>query len=381
MTIATITESAASWAARSRQRSLALARDLAPTLGFVVAVVALWVLFRRLRESSLDEAVAPLHELADMAWGDFWAQLMHVLLMLAIIEPVRRLGPDSGMRRVMVLVAAVALAAAAAAASRILYLVAFDDYSLDELWPYGFRGMFLRYGLLAALLVPAGEFYRAQVRSLEAMRAAEADRATLEQQTLQARLKTLEAQIEPHFLFNTLANVRRLYETDAAAGERMLDRLTHYLQIALPSMRDEHSTLAREAELLEAYFELQQVRMGRRLTYSVDIAPALRQFEVPPMMLLTLVENSIKHGLAPQREGGRVEVGARLEGGKLRLEVADTGRGFGDDTAGGGTGLANIRARLAAMFGSAAEFTLAAREPHGLLATIRLPALAGTTPP
>jgi len=94
------------------------------------------------------------------------------------------------------------------------------------------------------------------------------------------------------------------------------------------------------------------------------------------MMLLTLVENSIKHGLAPQREGGRVDVGARLQGGELTLEVSDTGRGFGGDTAGGGTGLANIRARLAAMFGHAAEFTLAARQPRGLRATIRMPAQA-----
>jgi sensor histidine kinase YesM len=235
--------------------------------------------------------------------------------------------------------------------------------------------MFVRFALVAGLLVTVGEFHRAEVRSLEALQRADAERARLEQQTLQARLKTLEAQVEPHFLFNTLANLRRLYETDPEAGEAMMERLMRYLQTALPSMRDERSTLAREAQLIEAYLELQQVRMGRRLAYGIDIAPALRPLQVPPMMLLTLVENAIKHGLAPQREGGRVDVRARLDGPQLRLEVADTGRGFGGGTSGGGTGLANIRARLAARFGTAAEITLTAGAPRGLLAAIRMPVL------
>jgi LytS/YehU family sensor histidine kinase len=138
-------------------------------------------------------------------------------------------------------------------------------------------------------------------------------------------------------------------------------------------MRNAASTLEREAQLIEAYLDLQRVRMGRRLDYGVDIAPALRHIEVPPMMLLTLVENAIKHGLAPLREGGRVDVRVRLDGRALLLEVADTGRGFGGETSGGGTGLANIRARLAAMFGSAARFTLAAGHPRGIVASIHMP--------
>jgi len=349
----------------------ALLADEGARLGFVVAVVALMTLFRQL---SFTLGAAPAGELAEAWWVDFTRHLSGALLMMALIEPARRMGPGSGLPRVAVLAVAVLVATAAAT---VLYSVWFvrSTGNAVELWS-GVYVIASRYALLAVPLLVVAEFHRTEVRSLEAMRAAEADRAALEQQTLQARLKTLEAQIEPHFLFNTLANVRRLYETDAAAGEAMLERLMRYLQVALPSMRGDRSPLAREAQLIESYLELQQVRMGRRLAFSVDIAPALHAIEVPPMMLLTLVENSIKHGLAPQREGGRVDVGARLQGGELTLEVSDTGRGFGGDTAGGGTGLANIRARLAAMFGHAAEFTLAARQPRGLRATIRMPAQA-----
>jgi sensor histidine kinase YesM len=254
----------------------------------------------------------------------------------------------------------------------MLWMVWIGNNPASELWgavPF----LYPRFAVIGGLLTVAGEFHRAQVRSIEAMRAADADRAALEQQTLQARLKTLEAQIEPHFLFNTLATVRRLYEIDPAGGEAMMERLMHYLAVALPSMRDDRSTLEREAQLLESYLELQHVRMGRRLAYAIEFPAALRPVEVPPMMLLTLVENAIKHGLAPQREGGRIDVSARVEDGHLVLEVADTGRGFGGGTSGGGTGLANIRARLGAMYGAAAQLTLAPREPSGLRATIRMP--------
>jgi sensor histidine kinase YesM len=295
--------------------------------------------------------------------------------MLLLIQSARHLGPASGAKRVGLLAAAVLASATLAAAGRALWLHWFDGQPFGDVfgWP-----VFMRFAVPAGMLVTVAEFYRQEALCVEAMHAAEADRDMLEQQTLQARLRTLEAQIEPHFLFNTLATVRRLYETDPAAGEAMLDRLMSYLRVALPSMRGAQTTLASEAQLIEAYLDLQQVRMGRRLAYRVDIAPALRSIEVPPMMLLTLVENAIKHGLAPQREGGRIDVTARLDASELRLEVADTGRGFGGNTAGGGTGLANIRSRLAAMFGTAAQLTLESRAPRGLLATIRLPAGAVT---
>jgi signal transduction histidine kinase len=358
-------------ARRGLRRLGLIAAGEASTAAFVIGVVAALVVFRAMIFTSFGDSVRPAGLAADI-WQDFTAHLASALLMLLVIEPVRRLGPAAGARRVGALAVSILLAAALAALARSVWLIGSgnDPEETWSSWPV----LFVRFALPAALLVIVGEFHRRELQSLEAMHTAEADRAVLEQETLQARLKTLEAQIEPHFLFNILANVRRLYETDAAAGEAMLDQMMRYLQVALPSMRSERATLDREAQLIEAYLELQQVRMGRRLAFRVDIAADLRRIEVPTMMLLTLVENAVKHGLAPQREGGRIEVGARLEGAQLHLEVADTGRGFGSGTSGGGTGLANVRARLSAMFGSGAGLTLQAREPCGLLASIRLPA-------
>jgi hypothetical protein len=368
--------------APSSHRSTALLRSSfasvareGPTVVFVMAAVMLLVMFRQLVPIGFGGAeLAPARYAADV-WRDFVQHAVIALGMLALLQPVRRLGPDRGAARIAVLCIAVVGAAALAATARTLYLISVEK-TPAQVWP-SWDLLFLRFLTLAAMFVTVGEFHRSEVRSLEGMRTAEADRAALEQETLQARLKTLEAQIEPHFLFNVLANVRRLYETDPVAGEAMFDRLMRYFEVALPSMRDDAPTLGREAQLIEAYLELQQVRMGRRLSFRIDIAPELGQIKVPPMMLLTLVENAIKHGLAPQREGGSVEISARRVGSELHLEVADTGRGFGGDTSGGGTGLANIRARLAAMFGTAAELSLLPRAPRGLVASLRMPASAG----
>jgi hypothetical protein len=307
------------------------------------------------------------------------------LLMSLVIQPVRRVGPASGWTRVVALSGSVVVACMIGSTALLLWQVTTDGQfdaihstllaapaEEDNLWPV-WRSNMIRFLSLATMLVAVAEFHRREVQSLESMREAESQRTSLEHESLEARVKTLEAQIEPHFLFNTLANVRRLYETDAAAGDTMLTQLMRYLEIALPSMRGEHSTLEREAELISAYLNLQQVRMGKRLAYTIDIKPELRQMKVPPMMLLTLVENAIKHGLTPLREGGRIDISASRIGAELRLDVADNGRGFGSEISGGGTGLANIRARLAAMFGTVGVLTLIPGNPRGLTATITLP--------
>jgi len=182
----------------------------------------------------------------------------------------------------------------------------------------------------------------------------------------------LEAQIEPHFLFNTLAHVKRLYQVDRGAGARMLRNLKAYLAVALPDMRRTESTLARELAHVTAYLDIQHIRMGRRLAYGIDLPPALHDSQMPTLMLLTLVENAVKHGLSPSPHGGRINVRASLDDGRLRVVVADTGVGF-TKSKGGGTGLANIRARLAARYGSGASFSLSRNEPNGIVATIILP--------
>jgi sensor histidine kinase YesM len=313
---------------------------------------------------------------ADWAWGFWewlWRDSLVALAMLWRIGAVAQRGPQHGTRRVLAMAAAVLAAGFVCVLSTLAYLVIEGEEPVSWEWSWALAMVPLKFTLLAALLTAAGEIYRWEVRSLQAMRAAEADRAALERETLQARLQVLQAQIEPHFLFNTLANVRRLYELDRHGGRTMLEQLMRYLEVALPSMRAERSTLGREAALIDAYLHLQQVRMGRRLVFDIDIAAPLRGIEVPPMMLLTLVENAIKHGLAPLREGGRIDIAARARDGRLALTVIDNGRGFGGDTAGGGTGLANIRARLAALHGAAARLDLAANPPRGVRADIVLP--------
>jgi LytS/YehU family sensor histidine kinase len=152
----------------------------------------------------------------------------------------------------------------------------------------------------------------------------------------------------------------------------MLDNLMRYLTVALPQMRANDSTLGRETALAEAYLGIQQIRMGSRLSCAVDVPDALRDARLPPMMLLTLAENAIKHGLNPLPEGGSLRICARVEGGELRLEVADSGQGF-VKTSGGGTGLSNIRARLSGMYGPGAQLRLGLNEPRGVTATIALP--------
>jgi LytS/YehU family sensor histidine kinase len=200
----------------------------------------------------------------------------------------------------------------------------------------------------------------------------EVARQDLAKQTAEARLQLMEAQIEPHFLFNSLANVQRLFETEPQSGARLLENLKTYLRAALPQMRESRSTLGAEAELACAYLEVLGVRMGRRLQFAIDVPAHLRDCTFPPMMLITLVENAVKHGIHPSPRGGTVRVHARSDRDRLVVEVIDTGVGFSGQ-GGKGVGLANIRARLTALYGVAGELSLEAHEPSGVLASIAVP--------
>ncbi|SEB08530.1 Sensor histidine kinase YesM [Variovorax sp. YR216] len=234
--------------------------------------------------------------------------------------------------------------------------------------PYMLHTMFV----LALLVGVLGEYRWASLRAAALLHEAELNRVRLEGELAAGRLQVLQAQIEPHFLFNSLANVRRLLRTDGGAGHAMLVDLMLYLESALPRMRDDSSTLAREAELIRAFLAVHQVRMGARLQFRIDVPEALGRRVVPPMMLLTLIENALKHGLGPLPEGGSISVAATEANDRLVLEVADTGRGLVAGS-GGGTGLANIRARLRAMYGAAAGLSLRHNEPRGIVAQIHLP--------
>jgi LytS/YehU family sensor histidine kinase len=232
---------------------------------------------------------------------------------------------------------------------------------------------FITWFVPAAALVAGYVFFLHTRAVREQANAEELRRAALHKQQLEAELRLLNAQIEPHFLFNTLANVRRLCQTDAAAGRAMLAQLIRYLRAALPRMRNQDVTLADELELVRAYLGVQQIRMGERLRTTIEAPAALLGAPLPPMMLATLVENAIKHGIGPLAEGGAIRVAAEREGEALVLSVADNGRGFAA-ASGTGVGLANIRARLAALYGAKASLRLEANSPRGVVATVRIPA-------
>lgn len=238
--------------------------------------------------------------------------------------------------------------------------------------PYMVHTMFV----LALLVGALGEYRWASLRAAELLHEAELNRIRLQSELAAGRLQVLQAQIEPHFLFNSLANLRRLLRTNGAAGHAMLDDLMRYLESALPRMREDSPTLAREAELIRAYLAVHQVRMGARLAVRIDVPDRLGERVVPPMMLLTLIENALKHGLGPLPEGGAIAVAAEETNGRLVLRVADTGRGLVVGF-GGGTGLANIRSRLKAMYGAAASLSLRHNQPRGVVAEIHLPAATG----
>jgi Histidine kinase len=232
-------------------------------------------------------------------------------------------------------------------------------------------------GLPAGLLTAVYEFHLRSVDATEAAFRVQADRIAMEAEMSKARVRLLRAQIEPHFIFNSLAHVRRLFQVDAATGHKMLSSLIRYFGSALPSLRQETCSLAEEAALIDAYLDIHRLRMGSRLAYEVAFPASLLELQVPSMLLLTLVENAIKHGVSPLLEGGFVRISAYVSGNVLELRVADSGCGM-IASSGSGTGLANIRARLGSLYGAAGSLTLSNNEPRGITAAVRVPLQSAT---
>jgi signal transduction histidine kinase len=226
--------------------------------------------------------------------------------------------------------------------------------------------------------------WRRTLEADEALRRAEQQRLAADTQLADLRMQALQSQIEPHFLFNTLATARRLGDTDPAQCARLLGHLHDFVRLTRAAAPGGlHWRLRDELEVVRAYLAVIELRMGGRLRLRYEIAPETDHCETPPLALATLVENAVKHGIAPSTEGGDITVSARREpapvsarGGQLILRVADTGIGFAAASGGGsGIGLANTRARLLNRYGATAELELAANQPRGAVATIRMPAL------
>jgi len=203
---------------------------------------------------------------------------------------------------------------------------------------------------------------------------AAAVQTSTEKELTVAKLNLLHAQVEPHFLYNTLASAQLLTRSDPERAEQMLGHLIQYLRNSLPRTDDEMSTLGTELERALAYLEILKIRMGARLNVQLDVPESLRHTPMPPMMLQTLVENAIKHGLEPRTAGGNVWVRARQSDGTVAVTVADDGDGFSNKTSGTGIGLKNVRERLRLVYGSDAALAVVANFPTGVAATITLPA-------
>jgi hypothetical protein len=227
----------------------------------------------------------------------------------------------------------------------------------------------LAFGCFAAVPIYLRRQRQERIRRL---RDAKLLRLKAQTQEAEARLQSLQAQIEPHFLFNTLAHILRLLQVHAARGRQMLRSLRDYLRSALPQMRATDFTLGRELALTRSYVEVQQIRMGERLRVEFDVPEALLDARIPAMTVLTLAENAVKHGLGPRSEGGTLRIEANVQGETLEVAVCDDGVGL-QLGAGTGHGLSNTRSRLEAAYGSRASLDIGNRPDGGVRAALLLP--------
>jgi sensor histidine kinase YesM len=231
--------------------------------------------------------------------------------------------------------------------------------------------------ILAAMIFSAAVSYslisKARFRQRNEMLEQEKTRRmALEKESLSANLRMLQAQIEPHFLFNTLSNILSLIDTQPAKGKSMLLDLTKYLRTSLSRTLPEKTTLDQEMEMIKAYLNIQKIRMDERLNFIIDVPENLRQLPFPPMLLQPLVENAIKHGLEPKVDGGKIIISVIEEDSLLRIEVVDTGMGISDFNK-SGVGMANVRDRLALLYGEKGHLKIEENKPHGVKATIEMP--------
>ena len=224
----------------------------------------------------------------------------------------------------------------------------------------------------AAIKIGYAGRVKAEAQAAQAREIADAE--SLKRQVLEARMAAMQAQVEPHFLFNTLASIDHLIEVDPPRASRMQKHLIGLLRASMPAMRETSANLGRELEVVRPYVEILKMRMGERLRAEINVPEGLYSADFPPMMLQSLVENAIKHGLEPKAEGGALSVGAEVVHGKLAVTVADTGVGFARaPTAGTRTGLDNIRERLKLLYGDAAELRITDNGRTGTRASIVVP--------
>jgi sensor histidine kinase YesM len=302
-------------------------------------------------------------------WGGFWvnfifSQCIGLSIVGLNILILRHVQP--GLRRLVVM-SLILPVAVAVGLTLAFFLSGVGSWREPYAWQGVLIGLF--FGVIGSITFLLSE--RIQLLDAEVRRRRLIEMEG-EKRAVEAHLRLLQAQIEPHFLFNTLANVSSLIEIDTTQARHLLDKLIDWLRVALARTRNEHATLGDELTLLENYLHILGMRFGNRLHWHIDEDDKLRAIHFPPLLLQPLVENAIRHGIEPKLGGGHLTISARREADKLVLRVEDDGVGFADNIR-SGAGLENVRSRLQALYGAAASVTLRSNASGGVSSILELP--------
>jgi len=285
-------------------------------------------------------------------------------LSISLINGVIVKGMENGIARTLVLTISLPISVAAGL-TLAFSLTGLGGWSDPHAWESVVVGLF--FGIIGAITYLLAERIEAEVKHRQLIK------SESEKREIEAYLKLLQAQIEPHFLFNTLANVSSLIDGDPALAKQLLERLNDWLRIALVRARSHSTTLGDELDMLENYLEIMKIRFGERLRWRIEVSEEARRSAFPPMLLQPLVENAIRHGIEPKLGGGEIGIHTSIESTSLRVEISDNGMGLADATNASGTGLTNVRARLAALFGESGNLVLQSNAAAGVTATLTLP--------
>ena len=315
--------------------------------------------------------------------GSLIADVLRALcLMVAIVIADRAVDAGAPRRRSYVLAALLGCLAGSAVAEPFFW--AWRTYLLPDEWPADFPWLhgtaanyyWALFGLTQWLPAGGGVVFlyadrRAARRTAQLLHVAQLDRIRRSRVALESRLQAMQARVEPQFLFNTLAQVERLFEVDPALAARTLDDLIAYLRAAMPLMRDTSSTVAQEVDLARAYLDIVRARLGDRLRVTIDVPREVGEARMPPMMLLPLIDHTVVRGLGPASEGGAVRISAQADGDRLRLTIVDSGAAIVPDM--DADGIAAIRQRLEALYRGEATLALRRLEDRATEAALDLP--------
>jgi hypothetical protein len=306
--------------------------------------------------------------------GRAWFVGFFVMMAFGVFEQWPRRVRGWLPRLILQLLGVVAAVPIGAALAYVLTTGGHPDFKNEPKRVVGFS-MLVFEGVLFAPWIALGAMVRQRdVFAHNQALAFELEKSELERKAVDARLRLVQAQVEPHFLFNTLANVQALVDAGSPQASQVLKSLIAYLRAAVPRLHETSTTMFQELQLVRAYLEVMHMRMPDRLQFELRIEEGATGLRCPPMTLLALVENAVRHGIDPSEEGGRIDVHVQLRDGRCRIRVTDTGVGLKATGGGLGTGLSSLRERLQLAFAGDAHVRLIEVEPHGVCAEADFPA-------